>query len=76
MQKEKSPSLFLPVLTGILLLFIFLSGITEMACLASYAGRPDQTTKLNKVKTLAVTGKNVTANLQSVTATSSKPSVN
>jgi hypothetical protein len=52
MNKERSPSLFLPLFTGVLLLFIILSGITEVACLASYSGKTNQSKLTNKTQSL------------------------
>lgn len=67
MQKEKSISLFLPLLTGILLLFVFLSGITEIACLASYASKPEPAVSLtNKIRPMAPTVRNAQKVLSSV----------
>jgi hypothetical protein len=37
MHNETYPSLLLPKLTAILLVVIFLSGITEIVCLTTYA---------------------------------------
>lgn len=69
MQKENSISLFLPLLTGILLLFVFLSGITEIACLASYASKPDPASLTNKTRPMAPTVKNAPKMLSSVVVT-------
>lgn len=46
MTKERSPSLFLPVLAAVLFLLVVLTGITEVVCLASYASKHNQQSKL------------------------------
>lgn len=54
MKRERSTSLFLPAFTGMLLLVIILSGITELACLASHISKSSQQSKLtNKTHTLS-----------------------
>jgi|GEM_PF-4540345 len=53
MNKERSPSLFLPLLTAVLLLFVVLTGITEVACLASYASKSNQSPNLTNKTNLA-----------------------
>lgn len=70
MQKEKSVSLFLPLVTGFLLVFIFLSGIIEMACLVSYATKVNTPAGItNKTRTVAFDDGSASRMLSSVVVT-------